>query len=333
MENAKRIRMFESLRRDVFSRAFASSALKALMLSLVFALWPWEVFAADKSSTLGTLLCHINSNLGPYPKIVNAIAYIAGSFFAVKSVLLFRKHAENSAQPQIVSGVAHFIAAGFLLSFPTFIGVVQTSLFGKDLSGTKEYICAPGAVAQISGSVGLDQMMQNFVKSIYQPTFLLLSLICVAVGLTFILGGLLRAAKTGTDPRAADPKSIVAHLVFGAILISIGTVLPDVLKSIFGTGDISNMSSITLISWSKITGSSVDTKAADNTVRAVLAFIQIIGGISFVRGWMILKKAVEGGGQATIPQGFTHIIGGAMAINIDIMLRTLDNTFGTGIIS
>jgi hypothetical protein len=51
--------------------------------------------------------------------------------------------------------------------------------------------------------------------------------------------------------------------------------------------------------------------------------------IAFVRGWLILKRASEGSGQATMAQGFTHLFGGVLAMNIFGFLEIMDSTFGT----
>lgn len=299
------------------------------LFSIVILLFP-EIVWAQAAKTLGDLFCNAKQAGSSYPALLNAIAYTAGAFLGVRSLLLFKRHAENPSQPQIVAGIAHFIGAGFLLSLPFFIGVVQNSLFAGGVVGGWANGCAAGAVV---GASSLDVMMQNLVKNIHGPMFKLLSMISVIVGLTFIVKGLFAGVKTGTDPRASSPKIIIVNLVIGAILISIGSVLPDILKTLFGDASVSNMSSFSGIAWSSFVGSGVNTTAADNTVKAILAFIQIIGGISFLRGWLIVKAAVEGGGQATIPQGVTHIVGGAMAINIDAMLKIIDKTFGTGIIN
>lgn len=280
-------------------------------------------------STLGDLVCNVKNNgLSIYPRMVNIAAYIAGAFMAVKSILLYRKHAENPAQPQMAAGTAHLFASGGLLAFPSFIGVVQRSFFPA-AAGKDNFACEAGAVGK--GAQGLDVMMQNFVQNLHAPVFMLLAIISVAVGVTMLFQALMRASKIGTDPRAGSPKDIVTHLVFGAILVSMGTVLPSTMASFFGDGSISTLSSSSIIQWSNVIESG-NTEAANKTVRAVLAFVQIVGGISFVRGWLLLKKAVEGG-QATIPQSLTHILGGAAAINIDKMLKILNDTFGVNVIA
>jgi hypothetical protein len=68
-------------------------------------------------------------------------------------------------------------------------------------------------------------------------------------------------------------------------------------------------------------------------VNAALSFVQIIGFIAFVRGWMIMKKVVEGGGNVSMAQGMTHIIGGVLAVNIAPFLKIMDTTFGTNLLT
>jgi hypothetical protein len=46
-----------------------------------------------------------------------------------------------------------------------------------------------------------------------------------------------------------------------------------------------------------------------------------------------MKNMVEGNNQATMAAGLTHIIGGALAINIFPTLRLFNNTFGVNFIT
>lgn len=306
------------------SASARTTALACLSAALV-------VFYPDMAyaTTFGQLLCNARLTGDGYAVVLNAGSFIAGLFLVVRGILLAKKHGENPNDSQVVKSVAHIVGGGTLMSLPSAAGVIQRTVFGAG-GGAGDFGCTPGAVAT-AGS--LDVMMQNFVNNIYDPMISLVSVLSVIIGATFIARGLLRGSKVGSDPRAGDPKSILTHLIIGAVLISMGTTLPDVLRSLFGgSASISDVTNYAGIQWSNFVGTGVDTTAADNTVRAILAFIQIIGVISFLRGWLIIKAAMEGG-QATIPQGITHIVGGAMAVNIDVMIGLLDDTFGTGIVS
>lgn len=316
----------------------ASQRERLLALSWIFlvaacgVLMPTPSFAdpgsATATTTLGRMVCNIRTNgLAIYPYVINVVAYIVGVFLITRSFLLLKKHAENPNSSQVVPAAAHMIGGGALLSFPALLGAIQQSLF-KSVAGGMSTACEPGSV--MSGAAGLDVMMQNFVRNLYSPTFKLLSILSIIAGMTYIYQGLMRGTKTGTDPRAAAPKDILANLVFGGILISMGTVLPDTLQTIFGSQTVSSMTNISIIKWSTL-GSTGGNEQADKVVAAVLAFVQIIGGISFLRGWLLMKKTVEAG-QPGMPTALTHIIAGAMAINIDKMLKILNTTFGVDVI-
>ncbi|MCL2468753.1 MAG: hypothetical protein FWF24_00755 [Alphaproteobacteria bacterium] len=280
--------------------------------------------------TLGQLVCNINNNADGYTFILSVIAWIVGGFLIVRGVLLLRKSADDPNNSQVTKAVAHFIAGAALIGLPTFVGVVRRTLFGVFAGGGLN-ACVPGATVSVSGGQGLDIMMQSFVRNMYGPMFTLVSVLGILIGLTFIVKALLAGAATGTDPRTSNPKTIITNLVIGAVLVSLSTVLPDVLGSIFASGEVSNVSQYSAIAWSKVVGDA-DTTAINNTVRAVLAFIQIIGVIAFLRGWLLIKTAMDGG-QATVPQGVVHVVAGAMALNIDKMIEVFNNTFGLDLLT
>ncbi|MDD2325536.1 MAG: hypothetical protein PHW63_06010 [Alphaproteobacteria bacterium] len=298
----------------------------AWFFSFVFIL-----FAPDTAwaSSFGQIICNARLVGSGYLTVLNAGSFIVGLFLAVRGVLLLKLHAENPNSPQVTKAVAHLMGGGLMMSLPEIAGVLQRSLFTVG-SGAGNFGCTPGATGT---AVSLDVMMQNFVKNIYAPVSVLVALLGGMVGAYFIAKGLLSGAKVGSDPRAGSPKTIITHLVIGAILISLSTMLPSVISTLFGSSaTVSNVSSFTGIQWSKFVGTGVSVDAINKTTQAILAFIQLIGLIAFLRGWLIVKTAIDGG-QATIPQGITHIVAGAMAVNIDLMLNVIDETFGTGLVN
>jgi hypothetical protein len=295
----------------------------ALTFSVVALLWPVNAVAA---TTLGEVVCNIGQNIKQFAEFFDALAYIAGAFLGVKGVMLLKKHAETPNESQIVKAVAHLVGAGALAALPAVAHVLQETLgVGTGVSGGSG--CTPGDVAK---AVGLDTMMQSFVKNIYSPMFVVLEILCFIMGAYLIFRGLVKGSKVGTDPRAAAPHSIIISLVAGAVLLSIGGMFPTMLKTLFGDAGVRDFSHI--INWSSFAGSGLDTDKADLTIYAVLKFVQIIGVIAFIRGWLIIRNAVEGTGQVTVPQGLTHIIGGTMAINIGEMLYIINTTFGTDLL-
>lgn len=278
------------------------------------------------ATTFGRMLCNAKDSISPIAPLISAIAYIAAAIITIKGTYLLKKHAEAPHQQVMSAGIWHLLGGGALASLPAFAGMLQGS-FGLNGSGGTSG-CVPGDVGE---AIGLDVMMQNFTNNISQPMTTLVSAIAIVVGLTYIFKGLSASTKIGTDPRAAAPTTIIVNLVIGALLISVGTSLDMMVSTLFG-GNVVTMKEFAGINWSKMDASATTTEAADKTVKAILMFIQIIGMIAFVRGWLVLKKAAEGG-QATVAQGLTHLIGGAMAVNIAWMLKIMDTTFGTGMIN
>ncbi len=297
------------------------------MIALALAaLWPDAALA----QTLGSIVCNLRQNFAPMAPLINTIAFTIGGVLAFKGAMLLKKHAEGPKETPVVAGIAHVLVGGALGSLPVVAGTLQETIHSWDGAPNGGNGCTPGP---ITGSVtSLDKMMENFVNNIAQPMYITLSTLCFVIGLFLIVKGLIRASKSGTDPREAAPHRIMVSMLIGAVLISISAVATNMINTLFESPVITDFSN--LINWSKITGeTNANTEAVDLTVKAILMFVQVIGFIAFIRGWLIIKNAVEGAGQATVPQGLTHIIGGTMAINIGTMIQLFDATFGTGIVN
>jgi intracellular multiplication protein IcmC len=61
---------------------------------------------------------------------------------------------------------------------------------------------------------------------------------------------------------------------------------------------------------------------------AVLRFIQLIGTISFIRGWVHLAHSSNPNGRSTLGKAVTHILAGLLAINIEGTRQILQASFG-----
>ncbi|MDD3371703.1 MAG: hypothetical protein PHE27_07775, partial [Alphaproteobacteria bacterium] len=165
-------------------------------------------------------------------------------------------------------------------------------------------------------------------SNIKVPMRAVLSVIAGLAGLYMIISGLMKASKAGLDPKTHNPHVILTNVGFGAILMMIGTNLTTLLGSVFGTEEILELSNI---SWN--TPVPEASQQFNNAINAALTFVQIIGGIAFVRGWLILKKVVEGTTNDPLAKALTHILGGCLAINIGKFLEIMDATFGTNLLT
>jgi hypothetical protein len=165
------------------------------------------------------------------------------------------------------------------------------------------------------------------VYNIKSPMIFMLSVLSILIGIFMVIRGLLKASKFGQDAKSSVP-SIISNLVIGTVLYTVGTSLNEIMASVFGDSSIWGPGVVvSAIAYDF----GANTQPFQSAVYAALTFFQLVGFIAFIRGWMIIRDAVEGAhGQKTVAQGLTHIIGGVLAVNIYRFLDVMDNTFGTG---
>ena len=60
----------------------------------------------------------------------------------------------------------------------------------------------------------------------------------------------------------------------------------------------------------------------------IMRLVQIVGLVSFLRGWLILAQSAKQGSQSSTSKAITHIVAGILAINIQGTQNIIFNTFG-----
>ena len=66
------------------------------------------------------------------------------------------------------------------------------------------------------------------------------------------------------------------------------------------------------------------------TIAAIIKFMIVVGLVSFVRGLFIIRDVSEGSQQASLMAGITHIVGGALAVNLGPLINAVQATLGIG---
>lgn len=313
------------------------------------------------NGVLSEIMCSVAYNLMPNAfgmgsfglgGLINGVAYIGGAMAVGSGLYLLVKWADQRDTP-LSQPIARMVAGACLLSFPSFINALLNTLFLQNgpsgIASVSAGVCsaAEGAVVPASSSsVPLDTLLTNLMGNIKDPMTVLLSLIAMLVGAIYIFRGLVKASRYGTDPRAYSVTAILSNLIVGAILITVGTSLTAIINTLFGFGGGGSVNVNNILAsstfWDSFNSGTFVTNAGfsadqlsefETAVSAALTFFQIIGFISFIRGWMILKSYADQTGNGTAAQGLTHVFGGAMAVNIYQVLMILDTTFGTGFLS
>lgn len=305
--------------KNVFTKYTNAAAIALLTATAYFALGG----TADAAS-MGDLFCNAFTNTKAFAFIFQYAAYVAGVFCVVRGIHHLRLHTDRPTENSLARPLMLWLGGACLLALPSVIDCVIASIYGASASGGALVCGAPGMTG---GASTLDVMLANFVGNIKAPLISLVSLIAIVAGLFMVVNGLVKASKHGIDARTYSVHSILTNIVFGALLMTIGDNLNVMLASVFGDTTLGTSS---VINWSYAASLAGGASAQFQTaVTAALTFVQIIGVIAFVRGWLVMKKVVEGGGNVTMAQGITHIVGGVLAINVFSFLEIMNSTFGT----
>lgn len=309
-----------------------SSALFWAVLCVNFFGTAHPVFAL----TLGDVFCHVADNTFAFVQVFNYVSYAAGAFTFVAGILGLKGHYENPNEHKMHRVFAQLVIGAFMLILPSVTGLLVDTIFtGFENGNYNTGSCLGAAQAASSGrDIGLDTLMINLVRNIRGPLTYMMFAIAGTMGVYLIVRGLLKAAKYGTDPRAHSVTNILTSLIIGAVLVVLSQSIDMIMSSVIGVSNASGgVATFDDVSWTAIDslgGNQTHFKAA---MKAALTFFQLVGLISFVRGWNVIRNSVEGTQQATFAQGLTHIIGGVLAMNIYMFIEFMNATFGTNFVS
>ncbi len=273
------------------------------------------------------VMCTILLSIGGLPAFLTGLSYMIGLVFGVLGILKVRDHVNGPSTP-LSEGVMRLLASAAFLSLPVLSMTLAYSVtpllsVGATLVGNSSGF-NEGAVT-CSATNGLDESMVCFMRSVLAPSHVLLNFFSFVAGLIFIMIGISRLTKSAQEG-ARGPGGIgtISTFVIGAVLMSATTILNAFSSSMFNNSIVKTDASLTYTSGM----SAVETQAAHNVISAVLKFMIIIGMISFVRGIFIMRDVSEGSQQASTMAGLTHIIGGALAVNLGPLLNAVQTTLG-----
>lgn len=288
-----------------------------------------EVIAATNDG-IGATICRFVGRTGATPAFLIALSYMFGLVIGVWALLKVRDHVLNPQQTSIWEGMSRLIAAGAFFAMPYLAGVFQSALTGGNAFFTGNQFTTwmhAGAVTTACASgapLALDMTVACFMRDIMTPAHVLFSHFAFVAGLVFIMIGITRIMKSAQDgARGPGGLGTIMTFVTAGVLISYNTIIE------FFTASISTIGGVTATkaALSYTTGmTAAEVQHAEIIVAAILQFMIIIGLISFIRGWFIIRDVAEGNQQASLMAGATHVIGGALAINLGPILSAVQQT-------
>lgn len=278
--------------------------------------------AQAATAKLSEMITGFTGSLKSFRDVIAVFSYSAGPIFLVRGIMKMKDHMMNEVQTPASEPIKNMFAGTFLFSLPTVIKTVRASLFPEAATN----MSLVGSVSGGTGRSGLDQMMLNLVGDIYGPMTKMVVAFGYLGGIVFFVIGILRLTKRMEDgPRGPGGIGTIMCFIAGSALFSSGKMLAMISTTLFGDATAGGLA---------IKANLVDEGAAEinNVIRGILAFTSLVGVIAFIRGWFVLKSFADGNQSATLAQGLTFILGGAVAVNLGDFVRVLSNTLGiTGV--
>lgn len=178
----------------------------------------------------------------------------------------------------------------------------------------------------LSGCAGaifpdVQQMLTNFAKSI-PSIWRMVTGMAYLFGMAFIMRGVYQfkvyGESKGMMSSGASLKVPITYMIVGAALMFLPSTKAILLSTVYSYSEpmpLSYTASSALIS--------------PQIIQILMQIVQLVGLISFVRGWFYLAQGQQQG-QSQFGKAMTHIIGGLLAINIEGTREILQATFGIG---
>ena len=302
--------------------------LSVLLLTGVFSIASSPAALAQFAPSMGDVMGNTVISSQDLPTFMAAVSYLFGLLLVVMGVIKLKDHVINPHNTPLSDSIKRFVTGGALFALPMVIEAAYNTLADGCGFGGCGADGVSGFNATTPTGLGLDAMMVNFMADIWTPMMVLVPAFCYLAGIALIIIGISRLLKTAQEgPRGPSGAGTIMTFLVGGALLSVDAMMGAFSNSLFPTlgGDLQTYGVLTF-STAGIAAS--DVAHIETVIAAILAFMMIIGWISFVRGFFILREVAEGNSQASLMAGMTHLFGGAMAVNLGPVLNAVQSTFG-----
>ncbi len=299
--------------------SFLTSAVSSI-ISWVFSASGCGGAVSSGTGTVGDVICNVINSSASLPGFISGIAYMMGMIMAVTAMIKLKDHVENPSQTPISAAVKRFVAGGALFMLPIVTESAETLIIGS--SGAASGM-GTGVSGSAAASYGLDAMMVALIVDIFKPFGALFGAFGYLAGLVLTVIGISRLLKTAQDgPSGPSGVGTIMTFVLAGVLFTLNDLMTAFTGSLFGDNDITTYA---------VLATPIDGGAIDDHVLAVISsillFMMLVGWVSFIRGFFILRDVAEGK-QASLMAAVTHIFGGALAVNLGPLMNAVQSTFG-----
>ena len=282
---------------------------------------PTVCAGATGSPTFGEVICNTMVSIEEVPGLFAGLSYVIGITMGALGVMKLYEHVQNPHQTPVWDSLKRFLVGGAMFSLPFVLEAVQRTLFTDGTSGQIDGSGWNGAVT----AGGLDEMVVRLVSDTMNPMGNILWGFCYLAGIILVMIGIMRLLKTAQEgPRGPGGIGTIMTFIVAGALLSIDQMLGAWSNSMFDTETVTHYGELAFT-----TGMGpAEIAHVHAVISAILGFVMILGWISFIRGWFILRDVAEGNQQASMMAAMTHIFGGALAVNLGPVLNAVQETFG-----
>ncbi|MBI1326649.1 MAG: hypothetical protein GC136_03300 [Alphaproteobacteria bacterium] len=284
----------------------------------------------DEAMGVGGVLTNISMALKPLTGFLIGIAYIFGVVIGVTGIVKLKEHLLDPKQVQVFEPIKRFLAAGCFFALPAVISATRDTLNGG--GGFSDFLLILIGLRGFSlgaGGEGLDGVFLGAISNIYTPMIMLIRIFSFLAGAALVMVGISRLLKTAQDG-ARGPSGIGTIMTFVAAsaLLSIGSMISSLTTTMFGWDDNLDFGTLAFS-----TGEAAVDVHLQNVYKGVVAFMTMVGMLSVVKGFFVLRASAEGNSQASIMAGVTHLVGGAIAVNLGALVKAVQSTLGLSVLS
>ncbi|MCM2344030.1 MAG: hypothetical protein NDJ24_05660 [Alphaproteobacteria bacterium] len=271
-------------------------------------------------ATIGDMFINIADSSGQLPNLLAALSYMFGITLGVLAIAKLYEHVQNPHQTPVWDGLKRMLAGSLFLGLPIVVEAAFITMNNNNIDAI-----TLGTFTGATSGTGLDAMMKALMINIHDPLIWLMNGFCYLAGVALVMVGISRLLKSSQEgPRGPGGIGTLMTFIVAGALLSVDAMMGAWSSSLFATNDVANIAALSY------TGGM--TAAEEDHVHAVISsiliFMMILGWVSFIRGWFIIRDVAEGGHNASLMAGITHLFGGALAVNLGPLMNVVQDTLG-----
>lgn len=275
--------------------------------------------AAYALGTVGTVMENTTASVERVPTLLAGLSYLFGIVLGALAVGKLVEHVQSPQQVPIWDALKRFIAGGAFLALPMVIEAALNTMNAGNIDAVQAGAFNSGGTT----GAGLDAMVVRLMSDVWVPVQMVLGSFVYLAGIILIMVGISRLLKSAQEgPRGPGGLGTIMTFITAGALFSLDSMLGGWTSSLFGTNEVMSYANLQYTDGMD----AAEIGHVHAVISGIVAFVAVLGFISFIRGWFIIRDVAEGNQQASLMAGLTHLFGGALAVNLGSVINVVQET-------